>query len=202
MCSLPMPSERRKAMKQEDLLNKTNPIVDIGEKLQEAQHDDTPYPVVTDDGVKVVGDANKIEKKRRDYTIRFRFPPEIAKNLESSDIIDHIGRYSVVEMTYENVDVAPNRNIKLLAAIQDILPLYKEFTKNGGMRDKTIDELAALYRNVPQYAIDGMYTVVASFLGVDESIQQYMYTSDVTSTLAKLIKDFPEVFNEADSFFV
>lgn len=187
-------------MNQKDFLKAQNQIIDIKEALDEAEHDDTPFPVATEDGLKVVGDANKTEKKSKTYDVRFRFPLSMTKGMEDQ-VIEKIGNYGVIKMTFEDVDIVPRRDLKLLAAIMDVLPFFKELQEDGSTEKRSIEDLIAIFRKVPQETIDSMYMIVISFLDVDESIAGYMYVSDVLNTMASLIKDFPEVFNEADSFF-
>lgn len=188
-------------MEQKDFLNQTNPMVEIKEALKEAEQDDTPFPVVTDDGVKVVGDANKIDKKIRNYSVRFRFPDDMFNNLNEKDIVKRVGRFVFVKLDFDNVTVAPNRDTKLMMAIVDVLPLFKKLDDSGNVSDMSVEDFAELFREVPQYAIDGMYTIVSAFLQVDDSIKDYMLMQDVIGTIKQLIKDFPETFNEADAFF-
>ena len=186
-------------MKQEDFLKAQEKLADINDALKEAEHDDTPFPVATDDGLKVVGDANKTENKSRDYTVTFRFPKELVP--KGMNVVKEVGDYKYVEMLFEDVHITPRRDLKLLASVMDILPLFRELEGDGSVKERTTEDLLRIFRKVPQETIDSMYTLVVAFLGVDESIAEYMTPMSVMDRIADLVNDFPEVFNEADVFF-
>lgn len=186
-------------MKQEDFLQAQQGLAEINEALKEAEHDDTPIPVAMDEGLKVVGDANKTENKSRDYKVTFRFPSKLVPS--GMEIVKEVGDYKYVEMYFEDVHITPRRDLKLLASVMDILPLFRELKDDGSVKDRTTEDLLRIFRKVPQETIDSMYTLVVAFLGVDESIAEYMTPASVIDRIADLVNDFPEVFNEADVFF-
>lgn len=188
-------------MNQKEFMNTKNGIIDIHNAMKEAEKDDTPFPVVTDDGLKVVGDANKTENKARDYKVTFRFPKEMIPESMAGQVTKEVGNYRYVEIEYNDVHVTPRHDLKILASIMDILPLFRELQEDGNVKERSLEDLLGIIRRVPQETIDSMYTLVASFLDVDEDIAEYMTPTDVMSRIADFIRDFPEVFNEADVFF-
>lgn len=191
-------------MKQEDLLkNKVsvNNLIDFQNATEKAEQDETPFPVVTDDGVNVVGDANKTENKTHDYSIRFRFPKERKAEFDEKDILQEIGDYIVVSVDFDDVHIVPRRDTEIVTAIVRILPYVKQMQEDGSIRAKTPDELLELVKSVNKDIGDDIYDVVAAVLNVDKSIKDYMLFNDVMDMLIKLPDDFPEVFNEADGFF-
>ena len=190
-------------MKQEDLLKSkvsVNNLIDFQESMQEAEKDDTPFPVVTDDGVNVVGDANKTKVKKRNYSVRFRFPKERAADFDEKEIIQEVGDYIIVSVDFDDVHIVPRRDTEITAAIVKILPYVKKLQEEK-IADRTPEEMVELVKTVNKDIGDDIYDVVAAVLNVDESIKDYMLFTDVMDLLVKLPDDFPEVFNEADGFF-
>lgn len=191
-------------MKQEDLLKSkvsVDNLIDLQESMEKAEHDDTPFPVVTDDGVNVVGDANKTQVKTRNYSIRFRFPKEREQDFDEKDIIQRVGDYIIVSVDFDDVHIVPRRDTEIVTAIVRILPYIKEMNEDGSIRPKTNSEMLEMVRRVNKDIGDDIYNVVAAVLNVDDSLKDYMLFDDVMDMLTKLPDDFPEAFNEADGFF-
>ena len=87
-------------MKQADFLKRhvsTADMLEIQKSMNEATKDDTPFPVVTKDGINVVGNPNKTEIKSHDYNVRFRFPKSMADGIDPKDILEKIGDYRGTE---------------------------------------------------------------------------------------------------------
>lgn len=191
-------------MKQEDLLKSkvsVDNLIDLQESMEKAEHDDTPFPVVTDDGVNVVGDANKTQVKTRNYSIRFRFPKEREQDFDEKDIIQRVGDYIIVSVDFDDVHIVPRRDTEIVTAIVRILPYIKEMNEDGSIRPKTNSEMLEMVRRLNKDIGDDIYNVVAAVLNVDDSLKDYMLFTDVMDMLTKLPDDFPEAFNEADGFF-
>lgn len=193
-------------MKQADLFKRgvsTEEMANIQANLEKAHDDDTPFPVVSRDGMTVVGDVNKTEVKSHDYSVRFRFTKEEAEELQidPKEIIKTVGDYVIIRMDYENVSIKPRYDLEIDAAIVKILPYFysvNEETKKIGKR--TDEQMAELVNEMSQEIGDDLYNVVAVILGVDRRIVDHMMWNDVISLWQKLPNDFPEVFNEAEGF--
>lgn len=193
-------------MKQADLFKRGVSIEDMTkmqENLEKTKEDDTPFTVVSKDGVAVVGDVNNTEIKSHDYSIRFRFTKEEAEELEipESEIIKTIGDYVIIRMDFDNVSIKPRYDLEINAAIVKILPYFysiNEETKKIGKR--TDEQMAELVNDMSQEIGDDLYNVVAVILEVDRRIVDHMMWNDVVSVWQKLPEDFPEVFNEAEGF--
>lgn len=172
----------------------------INESIRKAGEDTTPYPVVLDGKVRVVGDANRTEVKSRDYTIKFRFPKAYEQYFEG-EVSAIIGDYIIVETEYKDVHISPRSDMKILAAISKIFPFVKKLGEDGSIEDMTDDELIDMCLKMPDEIEDAMYILTASILGVDEDIRDWMLATSVFHFVARFIEDFPEVVNEADAFF-
>lgn len=176
-------------------------MVKAQDAIDKTHEDDTPFSVVTENGMHVVGDVNKTEIKKHDYTIRFRFPKEMANNVDQKDIISSDDNYVVVKMEYNDVHIKPRYDLDISAAIVTILPYFyslNEETKKVGKRSQK--EMIELVKGMCKEIGDDMYHLVAVVLGVDKSIEEYMVWDDVVDTFTRIPQDFPEVFNEAGVF--
>lgn len=176
-------------------------MVEIQQALNEAPKSDTPFPVVSKDGVTVVGNANKIEVKPHDYNVRFRFPKSMAEGIDPNDIIAEIGDYVIVNMEFTDVHIKPINDVDINAAIVNIIPYFKSMQEDLSVTDKTPEEMTALVKQINDDIGADLYNVVAAILDVDKSIKDYMILTDVLAIIKRMPEDFPEVFNEADSFF-
>lgn len=193
-------------MKQADLFKRGVSIEDMTkmqESLEKAHEDDTPFPVVSRDGIAVVGDVNKTEVKSRSYSIRFRFSKKEAGDLgiDPNEIIKTVGDYVIVKMDYDDVSIKPRYDLEINAAIVRILPYFysvNEETKKIGKR--TDEEMINLVNDMSIEIGDDLYNVVAAILGVDRRLVDHMMWNDVVSVWQRLPEDFPEVFNEAEGF--
>ena len=47
-----------------------------------------------------------------------------------------------------------------------------------------------------------MYDLVAAVLHIDDDLKEYMYPSSVFDAVSKIFMQYPELVNEADTFFV
>lgn len=174
-------------------------FLEMSKNLKKAEEDDTPIIALVNDEVNVVGDANKTELNKHTYSIRFRFPEELS-NYKTPDSIE-VGKWFINEIVYEDVFVSPRRDLKVVSAIMGIVPFFKSVSDSGELVNKTDTELLEFARNLPDEIILDMYDIVSAFLNVDESLVEYMSPFSVIEVMGDLIRDYPEVFNEADVFF-
>lgn len=194
-------------MKQADLFKRGVSVEDMTkmqQSIEKAHEDDTPFPVVSRDGISVVGDVNKTEVKSHNYSIRFRFTQEEAAELgiDPSEIIKTVGNYVIIKIDYENVSIKPRYDLEISAAIVRILPYFynvNEETKKVGKRSE--EELMQMVNEMSIEIGDDLYNSVAAVLGIDRRIVDHMLWNDVVDVWIRLPEDFPEVFNEAEGFF-
>lgn len=194
-------------MKQSDLFRKgvrPKDMKKIQESLEEAHKDNTPFPIVSEEGLTVVGDVNKTEVKHRDYTIEFRFAPSEVEEygIDKEDIEGYVEGQAVVKMEFDDVTIKPRHRLEVDAAIVKILPYFyriNEETKKIG--ERTDDEFVELVNNMCIDIGDDMYNLVAAVLGIDRRIVNNMVWQSVVDTITAIINDFPEVFNESEGTF-
>lgn len=174
-------------------------FLEMSKNLKKAEEDDTPIIALVNDEVNVVGDANKTEVKKNNYVLRFRFPKEMSQfELPTST---KIGDWFINEIEYKDVFISPRRDLKVVSAIMEIIPYFKSVSENGDLVNKSDEELITFAKNIPYEIIDAMYDIVSAFLNVDDTLVNYMSPLSVISVMGDLIRDYPEVFNEADVFF-
>ena len=156
----------------------------VDEAIDKADESDTPFAVVANGEVNVVGDANKTEVNKHDYVINFR----IYKN----------GKYEWVKQEFKDVYITPRNDLKVGRMLTQMLPYFRK--EEDGQSDKfSKDEILAI---IEQDAIlDIMYDTVASVLGVPNNLKDFMSTDSVIAAVTQIILDFPEAVNEADTFF-
>ena len=194
-------------MKQDDLFRKGVRVKDmkrIQESLEEAHKDDTPFPVVSREGLAVVGDVNKTEVKYRDYTIEFHFDPmEIEEfGIDKEDIEGRVEGQAIVHMEFDHVTIKPRYRLEVDAAIVKILPyFYKLNEETKKISERSDEELVDLVNDMCIEIGDDMYNFVGAVCRVDRRIIENMEWKSVMDTIVAIIKDFPEVFNESESTF-
>lgn len=162
----------------------------IDQALQDAEKDDTPFLVPGENELAVVGDANKTEINSHDFEISFRLPPE--KKGES---------YRVVKKKFENVYITPRQDTKILKAITTMMPYFKAVRPEGKVEDLTTEEKFEVFSSIGDEIYDAMYDLVALVLRIDPELKDFMMPTSVLKATAQIIRAFPEVINEADSFF-
>lgn len=171
----------------------------ISNKLKKTNEDDTPFAIVKDQEVSVVGDANKTEVKTGDYSVKFRVPqsqfehkPEGAKE---------VGMYYVFSVAFDDVMITPRADLKIVDAIMKITPFFNKLKENGEIEAFEKEELLSIFISAGDEIHLAIYNLVATFLGIDDQMGEYMLPFSVIENLNKIMENHPEVFNEADVFF-
>lgn len=174
---------------------------EIKRRLDEAENDDTPYAIVANDEIGIVGDADKTELKKGEYTIRFGFPNTDAwkSHIDPEEIFRETENYIGVEKTFKDVFISPRRHSTILSAFTELYAFFNFIMDDGDVRDLTEDELPMALKMLDENA-DATYNAVAAILGIDSDVAEWMFETDVTMALLKMIKDFPEIVNETDFF--
>ena len=179
-----------------------NDMVKLQEKVNDAENDTTPFAVVDTDGnVSVVGDANKTERKSKDYGVVYRIPSEYKDLLPYGEEIVQ-GKYVVSEVNYRNVIITPRKDLKICSAIMKLLPFLRDVLPNGETKDRDKNEISKIISDwvVKDYIIDAMYDLVASVIGIDDFMKDMMFYDNVLENVFQILTDFPEIVNESDFF--
>lgn len=175
-------------------------------KLQDAREralaeNDTPYLVVANDKMSVGGDANKTEVKKHDYTIGFAFPKEWADKVGKENIRKEIGQYIIVDIEYKDVFLKPRKQMSVISALVELEPFFNKILDDGQVKDLAPEDIRDVLNTLNDEMQERLYNAVASILGVDKSLVDYMIITDVIITATRIYADFPEAVNEANAFF-
>lgn len=177
-------------MTQDELLKTYD---ELNDRLEAAPDSPVPFPVVKDEKMSVVGDANETEINKRDFVIEFRFPEGIANG-------EKVAGGVLKRVEYKNVFITPRRSGKVVASLCRLLPFFRKLAEDGehSFTREEVEEILALYGDE---FIDNMYDLVAKVLQIDENLVDYMTQKSVINASVKIFTDYPEVLNEAEAFF-
>lgn len=179
-------------------------IFELQSYLKEAQTDVTPFPVVQEEELSIIGDANKTEVKYVDMVMGFRTPKELfeRKNVKA-DNVQTVGAYYVYEMEYKNCTITPRHDVRILGALLKVIPFFLKAREenNGSLEFASPEELIFMMATCADDIVLAMYNVVGAFLRIDDELGQCMFPAHVFNCLAIFFKTYPEALNEADLFF-
>lgn len=165
--------------------------------IERAEENTKPIATIVDEQVVAKGDVNDVDVKPQDYQVRFVVPknlaPQGAKKLPT-------GFYS---MTLDFNDVLPTvkQNVKVTSAGVQVLPFFKKLEESGEVRNMDDAEaIMNIYENLSDETVDALYWFVKAFLEIDDELADYITPGSVLEVGAKIISDFPHIFDQADLF--
>ncbi len=165
----------------------------ILEALDKAQESTRPFTVVANENLAVVGDANDTKINKFTYEVNFTHPVK-------DDDGNIIGTKHETK-TYKNIFITPRQSSRVTKIIVMILPYFRKVDENGNVVEYTMYEMAEIFVSLDEAIYDVMYDLVAYILGIPEEEKEYMELSSVIKVVLRLLNDFPEAVNEAESFF-
>ena len=171
---------------------KKDAYMKAAEAIDKAQQSTTPFPVVNEGEISVVGDANETKINKHDFKIRFRVP---VKNEDGSVT------YAMRTKEYKDVFITPRQDAKIVSVLTKILPYFVKVLNNGEVEKLSFDERLDVLRKFDDDIIDSMYDLTAVVLGVDPELKDYMHLGDAVDASLSILQMYPEVVNEADTFF-
>ena len=172
-----------KVLTQEDLLK-------MREAANKASESSIPFPIVKDKSVAVVGDANRTELNKHDFTIVFRIP----------DPTDESG-YSTKVVEYKDVYPKPRQASDIERLVTMLMPIMHKAKEDGSIEDYTNEELIELARDLNEGAYDLMYQLVTKVVGVHEELADYMTPKSVLDSVLKIFAVYPDMVNAGEAFF-
>lgn len=179
-------------------------FVDMKKKMDEAENDTTPYAILNDDEINVVGDVNKTEVTKHDYVIQFAYPntPQWKSRLESEGvkILKETPNYIGVERTYKDVWVPPRVYTAVQTAFAELYQFFNVVLKDGSIRDLNEDEIIATLRMLSQDMMEAMCHAVATVLRIPPNEEDCMLPTMTMAAVLRMIQDFPEILNGMDFF--
>lgn len=177
-------------------------FVEMKKKMDEAEEDTTPYAIVDDGDISVVGDVNKTEVIKRDYVIKFGYPNTKAwkDRLESegTKILEETPNYLFVDRYYKDVWVPPRIYTAVQAAFGEVYQFFNVITENGSIRDLTEDEIIDALGMLSQDIMEAMTHAVATILRIPQNEEACMVPFMTMIAVVRMIQDFPEIINGMD----
>lgn len=161
------------------------------DEVKKAETDITPFPVVQDNDIAVVGDANKTEVKKTSFTMTFAIPKEE----------NGVVKYNRHVVTYDNVYPKPRNMISIDRMLSILMPYIKKPMEDGSVAEYSEAENAMILKAFDEEVTNIMYRLVATVLEIDESLIDFMLPSSVFEALVQIIQFFPEAWNEGETFF-
>lgn len=177
-------------MLQEELLKSYEEMNDAMEKAPEST---TPFPVMKNDKMYVVGDANETKINNHDFSITFRLPKGTVDGEEVNG-----GVLKTVE--YKDVFVTPRQSGKVISAYCRMLPFFRKY-REGDLESYSHEDVVEMLSEYGNEFVDALYDLVASVLQIDEALVDYMLPSSAISATAQILHEYPEIINEGESFF-
>lgn len=168
-----------------------NEYKEIENALNKAEESVVPFPIVDGETVAVVGDANQTQKNAHDFEIKFRIPQKTDDGI----------KYITKTVEYKDVFITPRQNQNILKAITAVLPYFKKPLVDGNIADYTDEEKKAIFESFEDELYGEMYNVVGAVLKIDPDLRDYMLPTSVFNAFANIIYQYPEMVNEADTFF-
>lgn len=163
----------------------------IDTAFKEAEKDDTPFLIATEDELIVAGDANKTELNIHDFEITFRIPVE-----ENGAV-----KYVTKTKQYSGVYITPRQEPRILKTLTAMLPFYNRITADGGLAKMTQEEINLMLISEDDAMLDAMYELVGTVLRIDPELSDYMLPSSVLASTANILQAFPEMVNAGNVFF-
>lgn len=191
-----------------DNFNFTNMTVEqfaeLKKKMDEAEHDTTPYAVADDDEIMVIGDVNNTEVQKHIYTIQFAYPnTEYWRDRLEEDgvkIEKETPNYLGVTKQYQDVWVPPRVYTAVQTAFAEVYQFMNMTTEDGEIRDLTNEEMIEALHILSQDMIEAMCHAVATVLRIEPTEELFMLPTSTMATISLLISDFPEIINGMDFF--
>lgn len=120
-----------------------NDFLDIKDKLEVAREDDTPFAVHNDGTLSVVGDPNKTEQKKFDYTVKFRYEKDELEVIPNN--AKEFGKYVVFSVDFDDIFINPRKDMELMECILNIYPILNSFFEIADAKQKEAKELGKKY---------------------------------------------------------
>lgn len=163
-------------------------IIQLKEAREKAMEDTTPFPVMKDGDLAVVGDANKTEINKHDFIVKFIVP-------------DENGEYHEHAVEYTGIYLKPRQAVTVQRLMTALQPLYSRVRTDGSIEDYTDEEIIQVASAFEGQVMDQLYRLVGFVLGVNEELIDYMAPNSVLDAYTKIMKMYPDMVKASESFF-
>lgn len=177
-------------MQQEELFKAYE---DIKEGIDNAPNSTVPFPVVKDDKMSVIGDANETQINKHDFKIQFRLPEGVAEG-------EKIDGGVLKEVEYKDVFITPRQSGKVVSSLCRMLPFFRKIVDKG-VADYTQEDIVEMLAEFGDDFVDDMYDLVGKTLKIDDALIDYMLPGSAVQATVQIVTGYPEIVNEAEAFF-
>ena len=163
-------------------------IIQLKEAREKAMEDTTPFPIVKDGELAVVGDANKTEINKHDFELTFLVP--------SAD-----GGYEEKIVEYKDVWLKPRQAVTVQRLMTALQPLFYKVKESGGVEELSQDEMLEVVKQYEGNVLDQVYYLVAAVLNVDSRLVDYILPNSALAAYHQIMLAYPDLAKASDSFF-
>lgn len=160
----------------------------LKEAKDKAMEDTTPFPVVKDGTLAVVGDANKTEVNKHDFMLSFIIP-------------NKDGKYEKKIVEYKDIWLKPRQAVTVQRLMTALQPLFYKVQENGSVEELSDDEMLEVARLYEGNVLDQIYRLVSLVLGVDEKLVDFIDPTSALEAYQKIMLSYPDLQKASDSFF-
>lgn len=165
--------------------------LEFKEGIEAAETDTTPF-IIPDEELTVVGDANKTQLNCHDFSITFRIP----QKMEDGSI-----KQIKKTVDYNDVYITPRMDTQVVKLLTKFMTYYHKPTENGDVVPYTIEEIDQIRKSYDEDMLDVMYETVGVVLKIKPELRECMLRQSVEDAAVKILGQYPELVNEADTFF-
>ena len=177
---------------------------------EEAKKDDTPYVAIVDDEINVLGNPNKTETKRHDYSVEFAIP----NTKENRELLKANGveikfeseNYLRIERVFKDVFVPARRASDILEAFTRLQAFINKVTKiddNGNLEItvRTDEEMLEVMSELNKDVEDAIYRAVGAFFGLSDKDTDSIVLPSAIFNAIMIAANNPEIMNGSEVFF-
>ena len=176
------------AITQEEMLK-------IRDAMKKAEESETPFPVLKDGELAVVGDVNDIGTHKHDYKVKFRFPKwSGAKGTE-------VGDYVITEVEFKDKFISGKKDFSVIRELVTLIPYFNNLNEDGSVTERTDEELAQVVMELNDGVVESIYKVIGAVLDIEPDMLDCIPAYSAVSTIAEIIENNASAWNEADVFF-
>lgn len=166
---------------------------EIKEGIDNAPNSNVPFPVVKDEKMSVIGDANETQINKHDFKILFRLPEGISDG-------EKVEGGVLKEVEYKDVFITPRQSGKVVSALCRMLPFFRKMIDKG-VGEYTHEDVVEMLAEFGDDFVDDMYDLVGKTLQIDDALIDYMMPASAVQATVKIVTEYPEIVNEAEAFF-
>lgn len=163
-------------------------IIQLKEARDKAMEDTTPFAVMKDGDIAVVGDANKTEITKQDFTLVFLIPGDD-------------GKYHEHPVAYKDIYLKPRQAVTVQRLMTALQPLFSKVKPGGDIEDYTQEEMIELANEFEGQVMDQLYHLVGYVLGVNKELVDFITPNSVLEAYGKIMVAYADMTKASESFF-